>query len=283
MFYVLDQSVMRHAMLTTLVQDPATSFVIPDTSLVEMVKSDKWEATMKGSLAILVPAVSRSFVALSVPEALRSERTTRTPVDRPKLLFEEGTKELRELIGAIPTGGAALDDARRRIEALREPLLKEEANAADDKARLEKLVCAVTRNGGPRLVSDLRSQRIGREAQLGLILEIAAALLPGGEPFDPAEAQLMVQSQSFILRYYYLRLRHALWWIARGGLATAKPQTVLNHRLDQEYILIGSFFDKTLTRDSDAADADRDLRALLDASQAAAFAKAYAQYTGAHS
>jgi hypothetical protein len=93
----------------------------------------------------------------------------------------------------------------------------------------------------------------------------------------------MVQSDSLILRFYYLRVRSALRWIACGGLATAKPQTVLNERLDQEYILIGSYFDRTLTRDRDAEDTDRDLRGLLDSGQAGILAKAYAQYIGAQS
>jgi hypothetical protein len=283
MFYLLDQNVMRHETLAALVQDAAASFVIPDTSLVEMVKSDKWEATMRGSFAILLPAVSRCFVTLSVPEALRFELGTGAPVDRDRLLFDEGTNELRNLIQALPTSGAALDDARHRINGLREPLLNAEVDAAGDKARLEQLVAMVAKNGGPKLVADLRSGRISREAQLGLLLEATPHILAAGQSCDAAETNLMVQSGSLLLRFYYLRVRSALRWTACGGLATAKPQTVLNERLDQEYILIGSYFDRTLTRDRDAEDTDHDLRGLLDSGQAGVFAKAYAQYIGAQS
>jgi hypothetical protein len=146
------------------------------------------------------------------------------------------------------------------------------------KASLEQLVGILTSACGPKMVSDLRSQRMGRGAQLGLILAQAPKLFISNEPFRIGEAQMMVHSGSLLIRFYYLRLRHALWWLARGGLATAKPSTVLNHRFDQEYILIGSFFDETFTRDNDASEADMDLRALLDASQAGGFLQAYAEY-----
>jgi hypothetical protein len=53
------------------------------------------------------------------------------------------------LIQALAAGGSQLDDTRRRIDALRKPLLQAEVDAADDKAKLEKVVEAVTKDGGP--------------------------------------------------------------------------------------------------------------------------------------
>jgi len=41
------------------------------------------------------------------------------------------------------------------------------------------------------------------------------------------------------------------------------PTKALNHFLDQEYVVIATFFDESLTNDSDARDAYDDLKTML--------------------
>jgi hypothetical protein len=279
MYYILDQNIMRKAQLANALNDPNAFFVVPDTSLVEMVKNAQWEATMKGSFALLTPAVNRCFVSMSVPEAIRHERATRVPVDSRTLLLDEETKILHELILALSSGSSKLDDVRRRITGFRTDLLAEEVDANADKVQLVNLVKLAAKASGPRLAADLRRNNISREAKLGLILDKAARFFTENESFTASEAQTMIDSQSLVLRFYYLRLLSALWWLTYGGWEHVKPAAALNDRLDQEYILIGSFFDQVFTLDQKASGADKDLRTLLDRSIAPTLTAAYKVYT----
>jgi hypothetical protein len=278
MFYVLDQGMMRSPQLIALIQcDAGARFVIPDMSLVEMLKSAEWETTMRRSLASFVPALSRIYSSVCVGEAIRIERTSRRPVTRDMLLMEDGTRWLRVIVKAL-SGTSGKSDITSWIEDLRPSLVREELDAAMEKQTIQRIVNALMRDGGARMVADLRNGRMDHAAQLGAILNEAPRLLKKFEPVSPFEARGLIASQSLLLRYYYVKLHHALWWVRRSGLQTADPKTVLNHRLDQEYILIGSFFDATLSKDRTMKELDSDLRALLNRSRAREFQRAYSRY-----
>jgi hypothetical protein len=267
MFYVLDQNVMRRPVLADLVRSQQdASFILPDTALVEMVKSGRWEDTMRKSFAALASAVSRTFVSLSVSEAMRLEKATMRPVDRASLLRVEFTELVRELIPALTGmgGSPALDSIRARVDALRPGLLAEELDSVAEKSHVEHLVELLEKACGREMSKELRSGRMGRNARLGLIQLKGDEMLIRDFDIDPDEAAVFRRSKPLLLRNVYLKLCHAMWWAQHGGLGTAKPTTVLNHRLDQEYVLIGSFFDATLTEDKQATEADADLRLLLD-------------------
>jgi hypothetical protein len=267
LYYVLDQSVMRKPILKNLVQSGhAVSFIVPDTALVEMVKDERWEDTMRGSFAALVSVLDRTFVSLSVGEAIRIELATLKPVDRASLLPQEFATCVRQLIRALTSADAsnALDEIRARITAFRSELLAKEVNAVAEKNSVEQLVARLEAACGQRTAKDMRAGRMSREAQLGLIREQANVMLIRDFGIEPENASAFGRSKPLVLRYTYLRLWHVMWWAKHRGLQAASPPKVLNHRLDQEYVLIGSFFDAILTLDSVAKEADEDLRRLLN-------------------
>jgi hypothetical protein len=267
LYCVLDQSVMRKPILNELVQSGQTvSFIVPDTALVEMVKSERWEDTMRGSFATLASAVDRTFVSLSVGEAIRIELANLKPADQASLLPQESAVCIRQLIRAFTSVDASneLDDIRARVREFRSELLAKEANAVAEKNSVEQLVALLESACGHRMAKDMRGDRMSHEAQLGLIHQQANVMLSRDFGIEPEKASAFGRSKPLVLRYTYLRLRHAMWWARRRGLEVAKPSTVLNHRLDQEYVLIGSFFDSMLTLDADAKEAYEDLRQLLD-------------------
>jgi hypothetical protein len=253
------------------------SKVVLKGEVFEMLKSAEWKTTMRRSLAALVPALSRIYCSLSVGEAIRIERTSRRPVTRNMLLMNGGTRDLRAIVRAL-SGASGKSDVTSRIEALRPSLVHEGLDAAREKQTLQRIVNALMRDCGDRVVADLRNGRMDHAAQLGVILNQAPRLLKKFEPLSPFEARVLIASQSLLFRYYCLRLHHALWWVGRGGLQMANPQIVLNHRLDQEYVLIASFFDATLSRDCTMRELDVDLRALLNLSRAREFQRAYSRY-----
>jgi hypothetical protein len=267
MFYVLDQNVMRSPVLANLVRSrPDASFIVPDTAFVEMVKSERWEDTMRGSFAALTTAVNRTFASLSVSEATRRELATLRPVDQTVLLPDEFTDLIRELISALARvdGSPALDSIRRRIDALRSELLAEEVDFVAEKKKVEHLVSLLRKACRPEMEKDLRSGRMGRNARLGLMQLKGDEMLIRNFGIDPDKAEAFRRSKPLLLRNVYLRLWYAMWWARQGGLTTAKPTKVLNQRLDEGYVLIGSFYDETLTEDNQAKEADADLRLLLD-------------------
>jgi hypothetical protein len=138
-YYVLDQNVMRKPILNELVQSgQAVSFIVPDTALVEMVKNECWEDTMRGSFAALAPVMDRTFVSLSVGEAIRTERADLKPVDRASLLPQEFATCVRQLIRGLTSmdGSNGLDDIRTRIRAFRLELLAKEVGGGIEKTRI---------------------------------------------------------------------------------------------------------------------------------------------------
>lgn len=79
--YVVDQGWMRSPDLSALlVSEPQSRFVVPDIAMVEMSKSGNWEGTMRPSLKNFYPAVSRTFMSLSVGEALQIELKQRRSI-----------------------------------------------------------------------------------------------------------------------------------------------------------------------------------------------------------
>lgn len=266
-FYVLDQSVMRKPLLAEIVRSESeVAFVVPDTAFVEMVKSERWEDTMRRSFAALASVPEKTFVSLSVPEVMRVERATQRRLDHTALFPTEFTDLIQQLIPALGpcSASSALDSIRARVIAIRTRLLSEEADAVREKAWIERLVPLVASACGPSIVKDLRNCRMGRSARLGLIRLKAPELFTGTFNGDAHQADIFRLSKPLLLRHVYLRLRHAIRWLKYGGLHGTKPTTLLNHRLDQEYVLIASYCDALLTHDVEARETYEDLIMLLD-------------------
>jgi hypothetical protein len=274
-FYVLDQNVMRSAALAERVRTECdAAFVVPDTAFVEMVKSDRWEHTMRGSLAALVSVPDKTFVSLSTSEVMRVERAALQSINRAALFPAEFTALIRELIPALTAdcASSAMDSIRNK-----------EVDPIREKEGIERLVALLEAACGPAMTKDLRSGRMGRKAQLGLIQLKAPEIFAQAINLDGGQADPFRRSKPLLLRHIYLQLRHAMQWVKSGGLKNAKPNKVLNHRLDQEYVLIASYCDAFLTDDRNALEADEDLRMLIDDARQEELEQAIADYLGKRS
>jgi len=282
-FYVLDQNVMRSAALADRVRTERNAvFVVPDTAFVEMVKSDRWEDTMRGSLAALVPVPGRTFVSMAISEVMRVERAELKSINRAALFPAEFTELIRELLPALAAdrSSSAMDTIRARINGFRADLLVKEVDPIREKEGTERLVALLEAACGPAMAKDLRSGRMDRRAQLGLIQLKAPEIFARALNLDGDQADRFRRSKPLLLRYIYLELRHAMHWVKSGGLKTAQAKKVLNDRLDQEYVLIASYCDAILTDDGNASEADEDLRMLLDDARQDELEKALADYLG---
>jgi hypothetical protein len=253
--YVLDQNVMRSEALAALVRTEFdAAFVVPDTAFVEMVKSDHWEDTMRGSLAALVSVPDRTFVSIAVSEAIRIEREELKSIDRGNLFPSEFTDFIHEMLSALAAerSSSAMGGIRTKITRFRADLLVKEVDPVYEKKVIERFAALLELACGPTMAKDMRNGRMEREAQLGLLQLKAPEIFAKALNVDGDQAESFRRSKPLLLRYIYLQLRHAMHWVKSGGLKTAKAKKVLNNRLDQEYVLIASFCDAILTEDRNA-------------------------------
>jgi hypothetical protein len=74
---------------------------------------------------------------------------------------------------------------------------------------------------------------------------------------------MFLTQKPLVLRFFYASVRHCVDWAARGGLLSMLPERITNDILDQDYVLVGSFFDRLLSKEVKVQEADADLRASL--------------------
>lgn len=268
--YVIDQNIMRRCPVESLCpSDPQADFVLPDISLVEMVKGSRWEDTMRGSLGWLKPVAHRTSLSMGVWEAIRTELDTGRPVDRISLLPTSFQPKLRLLVDALTdqaVGTPMQAHVIAEIKSFRQDLLTKEVNPVQAKSQTEQYVALAVQAMGPNVFKKMRSGRVSEDERFNLIRQAAhtaflKVMSDNGKSDIDALAFLL--KKPMLLRYVYLEVRHTFSWIAKGGLAGAKPDTVFNTMSDQQYVMIASFYDGLLSQDKGAADAERDLRALL--------------------
>lgn len=266
--YVVDQGWMRSPDLANLIAaEPQSHFVIPDVSGVEMSKSGNWEGTMRSSLANFYPAVERIFMSLSVGEALATELQTRQSI-RSQLVPADFTLFLRSLIEELAENrvGPSVTKMQANFAAAFSDLKANELSVADAKPRLTGLVQPWVKGLKKSVLNLLRRDPVDDRFRLGLIQANAsmfAKKIATNSGMSEETAQIFLDSQPLLVRYVYVFTRHSLWWAARNGWTNVDPAKALNHFLDQEYVVIASFFDELLTKDGDARDAYDDLKTML--------------------
>ncbi len=266
--YVVDQNVMRRAELVEfMAARPNAKFVIPDTGLVEMVKSDQWEETFRRNFQVFVPVVTRCFMSMSVQEARALEIERRTSAEG-RLLPADFTKLLRGAIVESQSGsGRTMSQLRGRIAETQEELQQNELNAQANRIELQQLVSQLRSGLTKDEIKACRQEgTAGRSARVGIAQSVGHAFYVAhmknmGAP-DPVSRRLW-KTKSITRRWCYLLVHHALQWLGEGGLDTATDKSVVNDVLDQDYVLLGSFFDGILSLETDVQHASRELREML--------------------
>jgi hypothetical protein len=266
--YVLDQNYFRSDELTALIEnDPKSKFVIPDVALLEMCKGDRWRETMAQSLSHLSVIPGRVFHSMSVGEGLNFELSTGKSVEC-HLLPENFRSFLRGAILDLAGQGSG-----RTIELLRSKILSAQNEIRDEELNHERNREGLLRR--VRIVEDalagepirnLRAGRICREDKLSYVRKIAfdlclEVLVRHG--FSKNKAVMFLKMQPLTLRFFYLSVRHAVEWASKGGIDSMPPDRITNDLLDQDYLLIGSFFNRLLSKEKRVQEADVDLRELL--------------------
>lgn len=202
-------------------------------------------------------------------EILREEVATHRSIDCARLIAWDYCGSLRGLIISLARGGdtPTLVQMRDKMIKSREEVVTESANPVEAKERILHIANMWLANLRPIVVADLRNGRIDDSTLLGFIklnADMFFEQMMDQDGLSENEVTAFRLTKPMHLRYFYLLVRHSLRWTARGGLLSARPETALNHMIDQEYVAIASFFDGFLSSDREALDAYNDLRILLD-------------------
>ena len=268
-FLVVDQNYLRcDELAERLESDRGLVIVFPDIALLEMLKSDKWKSTMKGSLLILSRYPRRVHVSISIGVAIKREiREKRS--SNGGLIDREVTKWFRELLNEVAADveGEKTKVIADRILAIQQQVAIDELDHVSNKLRLEKIMSTLE----PPVLSKgtikrLRSGKITEHERREIISTAAPFVL---EIFFQQADFLENKKKSFlkqkpaILRYTYSRLWLCLSWIARGGFEAAKGTTITNDVIDQEYVITATFFDGILSKEKRVSEAFVDLSGIL--------------------
>jgi hypothetical protein len=268
MIYVLDQNYLRTTELETLVAtEPGATFVLPDVALLEMCKGEKWRDVMQMSLATLSQCPTRVFHSLSVGEALNSELQTLKSIHG-RLLPRELKKFIRSILedisaGTSTNGIATLTSGMVKVqEEVRSNELNHERNQASLLTRT-KIIKDVL---GAKALRQLKNGLDNDTDRLKLVYRIAFDLASShlkNEGVSDNKIKVFLKTKPLLLRYFLLSVRHPVEWAKTNGLDSMSPDKITNDILDQQYVVIASFFDAILSRETRVRDADADLRALL--------------------
>ena len=199
------------------------------------------------------------------------------PVDRASLLPSKITTLVRRLVAAA--GNLATFEAlKAEIEAVRDELLQEQVRPAAELSSVIRLANDFVADAGSDFVAGLRRAGASLDARLGCVLDGGLETLRRLLPDAPRD---FVAANPIILRFIFAQIANVARWHTLGGLGAAKPDTAQNDRFDREYVVIASYFDRILARDSDVITADMELRALLSPERRAVLEGAYREIRAA--
>ncbi len=246
--YVVDQNRMRKQELQDIIeQEPEARFVIPDVAFVEMSKHANWEYTMRLSLAPLIPVIERTFLSLSVGEAMKVEFASRRPIDSAALLPNQFQGFVRSLIDEFDQGrdGPSKRLIHSGFENARSSLLVQELDAEKEKSKILSIVESWSSALKPEMLKALRSNVYGDKFRLSYI-QVTVDVdffhqVTNLEGLSESQSEDFMSTRPMVLRYLYLLVRHAVNWVIASGLSNVDPKKELNHLLDMEYAAIATF------------------------------------------
>lgn len=267
-YLVVDQNFLRKPDLKAIAEsEPNARFVLPDVALTEMCKSPQWESTLRGSLSILSAYPNRTRASISVGEAINSEINTQRSIAG-HLLPREFIPIFNELLSALSAGtpSKTLAQIAHRISSIQASLAASELNHEQNKLSAEALIKVTKSIVTDEQVKSLRNGSMKRDERLGFIFREAPFVLEDffhQANFSKGKARRFLKTKPLILRYTYLKMWASLDWIAKGGFEGLPPERATNEAMDHDYVLLATFFEGILSKESKVNEAYQDLCQLL--------------------
>lgn len=263
MFYVLDQNYLRDEELRQLKKNKNCKFVIPDVALLEMCKSDEWQETMRRSLEILSDCKNRVFFSESVGYGIFNEIESGVSIEG-KILFPlQRQKELRIIFDNLNEG---IDRIMPNIHNAQMDARQSALNGDLNKRMFINRIEFFKLNSEDRLFSALRNGTLERAVLYNEIIRISLKecfLFLTKNGLSKTKAKALISKKPLILRLFYIAVYNCAAWIETGGFVSMRPEKATNERQDLDYVLVGSFFEKLLSKDKRVQTADAVLREII--------------------
>ena len=270
MFHVLDQNYFRSDELQELIaSDPESQFVVPDVALLEMCKGPNWEYALRKSLSHLSACPGRVFHSRSVGESLTWELKERRSIEG-HLLPIEFRKLIRLILIDVDaeTSEAGIALLSSKMGSTQEEIQENELDHARNEESLKTRTNIMKSALGTTALKAFKNGTVDETTRLAIIRQVAVDLLRThlkNEGWSDNAIKNFLKQRPLTYRFFALSVRHAVEWAKNNGLDSMSPEKITNDILDQEYVLIGSFFDRLLSKEVAVQRADADLRAILAA------------------
>lgn len=267
--YCLDQGAFRSPALVHLINsDYDAVFVVPDSAIMEMCKSERWEYTARRSLKHLAAVPDRVLFALGHGECFRKEIESKRPATFRDLICPNQTLWFRELLTEVVRGDSdkCFDAMAARIKNVQADLKVTSLNHVQNFSDIRKLIDTIDANLRPEYKRRLRASQVPRQEYLTLVSAVlpqALSTWSRSAGYSPEQFQNLLAAKSFIVRFMWLRVRACFDWIARGGIESVDPAKITNSDVDRQYLVVGSYCGTLLSCDNDVKHLDQDLRDML--------------------
>lgn len=266
MKYVVDQSAMRQPEVRVRISSETDSqFLLLDTALIEMMQSEQWEETIRGSMAPLAQVMQRVVFLEPVSIGLRYELRSGKALQCPRRVNHRVDKRLRKFLRSVVASDTSAEAMAARAEVLRirTKVEREEGDAEGEKLRVLKRTTDLLHDRGADEVAKLRRKKLTLPE---LHAYLRAGALGAYDGFTREHRLSLAQAKpanTMTLRFFFLKIREAVRWHWLQGLENSEAQKRVHDRRDHEYVLAGSYFDGLLARDNAVRAAEVDLRRFL--------------------
>lgn len=275
--WVIDRNLIRRTEFKRYKENPDNRFILIDTFFIEAIKHpDRWVETLRLDLEALMPVRARTRMARSISEVLRIEMTQRKAVTRDEWFSPELQTLLDRLFCAVSRRG---DDYNRMVQQIQDILpdvRAEQSTAQRSKEWYKSIVGELRRNLDDNDLSALRSGRIPKDAELGLVVLITQSAYAAENEAKGKLPPTWINSAAG--RFMLLMVWRCVWWVKKNGLDNAKCQLLHNDDYDNEYIVVGSYFNGTLTNEKRVKEANEDLMRIISPASGTDLVTAYQNY-----
>jgi hypothetical protein len=173
---------------------------------------------------------------------------------------------LGELMQVSAEGSELSDTLLQKIADLLPSLRAEQPLPETPKVRTEYLTCKLAELLRTEIISDLRNGKLQGDTKLCLVEDIAFRAY--GAYCAEHNVEMLPHPVSINSRFFILKVWRAMWWLQNSGLDAAAEGKLYNDAYDDEYVLVGSFFDGTLSEDKRVNEANAALRRIVESAGA---------------
>lgn len=234
----------------------------------EMCKTPaNWEGSVRAKFEYLARVPDRVVFVPGNGECMQSEWKAKMPHTLETLIDENTTRWLRNLLSEIADGtrGAAFQTMFDNIDEANRVAQQQHLDHDDNRNRLLELIDTFSTRGYTEdFRKRLRANRVGDDEYIASVSGAAAMVLTQiSTSWPPELMRMLVDTRAYTLRWLWLRVEAVTHWLAMGGSENANAPSLTNDEIDSQYVVVASYCDELLTKDTRAGQKDERLREAL--------------------